>query len=48
MSNQKTKATGRILPAPENHLTAEAVAAVRQGRRGFMRAAAGAAVAGGS
>jgi sulfane dehydrogenase subunit SoxC len=46
MNKQKTIVPGRILPAPENHLTAEAVAAVRQSRRGFMRTAAGAAVAG--
>jgi sulfane dehydrogenase subunit SoxC len=46
MKNHKAIVPGRIIPAPENHLTAEAVAAVRRSRRGFMRAAAGAAVAG--
>ncbi len=46
MKKQKPIVPGRIIPAPENHLTAEAVAAVRNSRRGFMRAAAGAAVAG--
>jgi sulfane dehydrogenase subunit SoxC len=46
MKNEKTTVPGRIMPAPENHLTADAVAAVRQSRRGFMRTAAGTAVAG--
>jgi len=46
MKNQKTISPGRILPAPENHLTAEAAEAARRSRRGFMRTAAGAAVAG--
>jgi sulfane dehydrogenase subunit SoxC len=46
MRNQKTISPGRVIPAPENHLTAAAVAAVRQSRRGFMRTAAGAAAAG--
>jgi sulfane dehydrogenase subunit SoxC len=46
MRNEKTISRGRILPAPENHLTAEAVASVRRSRRGFMQSAAGAALAG--
>jgi sulfane dehydrogenase subunit SoxC len=43
MKAHRTINPGRILPAPENHLTAEAA---RRSRRGFMRTAAGAAAAG--
>jgi sulfane dehydrogenase subunit SoxC len=46
MRRQKNVVAGRILAAPENHLTAEAVAAARTSRRGFVRAAASAAAAG--
>jgi sulfane dehydrogenase subunit SoxC len=45
MREERKISTGRILQAPENHLTAEAVAAVRRSRRRFMGTAAGAALA---
>jgi sulfane dehydrogenase subunit SoxC len=46
MRDHKRTSPGRIVPAPESHLSAAQIEAARRNRRGFMRAAAGATVAG--
>jgi sulfane dehydrogenase subunit SoxC len=43
MSQKQSPAAGRILPAPENHVTPAEYAQALASRRGFMRQAAGAA-----
>jgi len=43
MSESKQPPRGRVIPAPENHVTADEYAQARSSRRGFMRQAAAAA-----
>jgi sulfane dehydrogenase subunit SoxC len=43
MSHSKQPTRGRVIPAPENHVTADEYAQARSSRRGFMRQAAVAA-----